>query len=277
MNFSKSLAGLLALSAFAMLPKTARADLLVSPSGGTTVFDNTVSHDDSVQSVSLPMSFNFFNTPVNSLIVSANGFVGTGDVGFSNTAFPATGPGVIAPFWDDLFLYTGVPGALVSTSAVGNSFSFTWQNIGFFSGDASGSVNTFQATLFTGVMTIGGFTFQSGDIAFSYASLGAAFSATIGVNSGDGSQGGGGGIPNALGDGGFAVLPGTTDGQISDPSLVPFGSQFVYLQANGEGYIASIQSISAVPEPQTWIAGLGALATVGFGFQQRRRRAVTVG
>ncbi len=73
-------------------------------------------NDDGVATVTLPFELRLFDVPTATLTVSVNGFASTSpgiapnnwvNTFFPNTALP---DGVMAPWWDDLYLDTAIPG-----------------------------------------------------------------------------------------------------------------------------------------------------------------------
>ena len=222
--------------------RPASANLLVDPTGGTTI--NFGNDDDAVVSRSLGGIFNYYGPTINSIDVSTNGNLNlTGNVGYKDS--PISGlPGSINPFYDDLYLFSA---ATVSDRGVaGSYYAATWNGVYDRSDLAAGETDTFQAILFTGNTALSGYNFRAGDIALSYAAMDQVFnsgSATVGISNGTGST--------------TTALPGTTDGQINDTSLLPTGSRFLLFRSGDGGatYAASTQSTApaAVSEPASWL------------------------
>ena len=248
-------------------PGAARAGLIINPTGGTVLFDDSTTHDDQV-SAARPLGFTgqFFGLSETTVAVSTNGnFNFVGDAAYNNTTMPS-GTARINPLWDDLFITQGAGGSIVEKTSPG-VYSVTWQSMEIFPGSVPRQ--TFQAAWFGAPTTIGGFAFQPDDIAFSYNNVDAGFrngDATVGLDKGAG------GI--------FDPLPGDADGLISDAqnNLLPLGAgDFILFRPDGSGsYNSSLESLSAIPEPSTWAWGLSLLGAVAFP-RVRRRSASQVG
>jgi uncharacterized protein YhjY with autotransporter beta-barrel domain len=203
----------------AMRPCEAVAGLLIDPSGSTALILPGV--DDIVSpGRSLGFTGNFFGVPLATVDLSSNGNLNfSNSNSFGNGAFPSSavgGAGIVAPFWDDLVTGTG---SVLEKVSVGNYYAATWlDNRGF----GSGGNFTFQAAWFGSAQTVNGISFLPDDIVFGYETVSGALSATVGLNKGDGVN--------------SAVLPGTTDGQITEPSLLPLGpTQYLLFRPNGAG------------------------------------------
>jgi hypothetical protein len=216
--------------------------LLVADNG-----TNVGTGDDSGFAVTLGGTFNLYGTGVSTLYMTTNGYIATTNSPFDYSSnFPVTGHGIIAPFLDDLDSRgTGYYDDFGSTA---DYDQFTW-NTQHFSG--TGNI-VMQAVLFRNNVTVSGFNFLAGDIAFSYDSVsesaGATFNGNVGLNDGAG---------------GFIVAPGTGGSQNTFGSALPMyptTGQFFLFRSNGQGgYNASIAS--AVPEPASMsVLALGALA-----------------
>ena len=83
---------------------------------------------------------------------------------------------------------------------------------------------------------------------------------TVGLDQGNGS--------------GFSPVPGSTDALITDISILPIDdNNFVLFRVNGAGgYDASIQSLTAVPEPSTILLTGTGLVAITLGYRRHRRR-----
>jgi hypothetical protein len=250
---------LVLLATCLLAPVTMRADLLVSPAGGSSITPSNP--DDGSASLNLGGTFDFYGNPVDSLFFQVNGFLSTEDAeGFFDdrsitTLANDTGSSVIAPLYDDLIEIGGTSLSDLSTS---NYFAATWQNI---AGDAdpSGGTSSFQVLLFFSAATVDGFSFQPGDIAISYGSLNDVPSGTFTVGV---AQNGSNGVGNPL----------SSDGQLTNLSSLPAGNEFFLYRPDGNSYDVSVQETSAVPEPGS--IGLVGLLMLGLpAWIQRNRSA----
>ena len=86
------------------------------------------SDDDGVAEIELPFPVSLYDVPTSSLTVSVNGFVstqpGVAPESWSNESFPDPSPpnGIMAAWWDDLYLDTNITGgAEVSWAILGSS------------------------------------------------------------------------------------------------------------------------------------------------------------
>ena len=236
--------GLSALLAGMITARTANADLLVDPTGGTSLI---FSDPDNSVRTGRPLGFTgqFFGVNETTVDVSTNGNLNfSGNSSFADGIFPRS-TARIAPLWDDLLLNdastvpNAPPSAIVEKVSPGVYYSVTWENVYRTTSLNPNKTDTFQAVWFGAATTIGGFTFQPNDIAFAYQMVNADFdggAATVGVNKGS---------ANAA-----AILPGSANGVITatTKNLLPLAvGQFVLFHPNGAGgYVASIQSAAAM-------------------------------
>ncbi|MBI2376397.1 MAG: hypothetical protein HYV07_20550 [Deltaproteobacteria bacterium] len=182
-----STALLLALSAspafgqsYSVSPSSGSFSSIVSAGSAVSV-DNT---DDGYGTISLPFAVEFFGQTYSagsSVYPSTNGLLvfDSPDVAYENTIIPSsTAPnGFIAPLWDDLI--TGSGGIYyASVGSFGSrTFVVEWSNVSPYGGT---SPLSFQVR----------FSETSDVIELAYASVSAAFAATIGIESSDGFAGG---------------------------------------------------------------------------------------
>lgn len=247
----------LILAALLVVNTPVKAGYLIDPSGGTVIFNDSTDIDDNTINVPVGFSASFYGTAFTSVDVSTNGNLNfSASNSWTNSAFPNS-LAMIAPLWDDHFIYQGSGQNIVESASAPNYFAVTW-NVSQYN-------NTFpkfqfQVVLFGAATSISGFDFQEGDIAFAYQYIDPVFrngDATVGLNSGNNS---------------FATIPGLTDGIITDSQagLLPTGSgQFALFRYDPQSgnYNSSIET---VPEP----AALASLATglISIGFYRQRRR-----
>jgi len=231
----------------------ATAGYLIDPSGGTVLWDDSFNVDD--QTVHRPLGFtaSLFGTPFTEVDVSTNGNLNfSNSNSWTNQAFP-TGAPMIAPLWDDLYIYAGTGQKITEKAAAGQYYSVTW-DVSQFSNNLPKF--QFQVVLFGGTTSIGGNTFLPNDIVFAYQRVDADFragDASVGLNKGDGTFST---LPNVVGSGG---LLGN-----SQAGLLPTAPGSVLLaRYDGSGYVGSLTT-AVVPEPGTCILALVGLGCAGF-------------
>lgn len=160
----------------------------ISATGTLITFTN---QDDGATSIPLGFSYPHYGAGFSSAFVGTNGVIafGSGVTTFTNTNL-TTSPtqAVIAPFWDDLHLTSGGPGAGVYYQTLGSGPTLRtvvqWHNVRFFGGGTTGDNLTFQAVLFAD----GTAQFNYLDIASGTAAGNNGGSATVG-NKNTGTQG----------------------------------------------------------------------------------------
>jgi hypothetical protein len=262
--FSVAFITLFSIAVSLSLAKTASAGFLVNPTGGTNLaspnlFSQTSGGatgelDNGAVSRALGFTFPLFGTNISTVFVSINGSLtntfNTSNLDVTWGSSPG-GTNRIAPAWDDYKLVG--PDRIVEQKTA-DYYSMTWEVSTF----GAGAKMKQQALLIGSGVTIQGFPFIAGDIAFSYNGMGAptdSSGATIGVRQTNTN---------------FAVpcSPGTpctavgvdAGGRITsyaDPVFSAAGSQFLLFRPNGTSYDVSLQStVAAIPEPGT-LAFLG--------------------
>lgn len=246
-----------ALTALALLAAAANsgAALLVNPSGGVVLFDDSTSRDDESTVGTVAFSGEFFGAEFTNLTatVSINGhFNFSGD----SSAGGTLGDSLIdrvAPLWMDLTLAQNSGGSVVESST-STYYAISWLNVG---GKRLGATpSSFQAVFFTNETTLGGHTFQANDIVFAYDFVGGLVdgqTASVGLEHTDGST---------------ALF---TDGEITSSTELPFApGEYILFTPNG-GYNGSVTTTTAVPEPSTY-ASLAGVIVLGATLLRRRGR-----
>ncbi len=149
--------------------------------------------DDATLTVTLPFAFPFYSGSVSDLRVSTNGVLSFGDIPtgtahYTNAMLPgATGyaGGIIAPFWDDLVLRTE---SQILTQTLGvapnRRFVVQWSRVGRIA--ETDTRLTFQAILYEGS---GDIALRYGPMRFASSSTAYGASATVGIQSLDGTSG----------------------------------------------------------------------------------------
>src|SRR5215471_10870789 len=225
------------------------AGLLVDPSAGTSVgFPANADQEEVTRN--LGGTFTLYGIGTTNIHISVNGFMGLANVSFLSAdrslsqLTTAANTQVVAPLYDD---FAFGPGSNVVDQGVANTYyAVTWESIYGFTHVSPGQTSDFQAVLFLANTTLGGFQFQSGDIAFSYGKLGAPVvdnTFTVGV---------------AGGPANFTGNPSSSDGELSDFTKLPSGSSILLYRPliisgdDGESsvsYSVSIEDPIATPEP----------------------------
>ena len=227
----------------------AKAGYLIDPVSGTVLFNDSTNYDDEVVSRSIGFTASFYGQSFTSITVSTNGNLNfSGTASYTNSGFPNS-TAMIAPLWDDLYIFAGTGESIVENAVAGQYYAVTWDVSQYSYAVPS---YQFQTVIFGADTNISGYNFLQNDIVFAYQRIDANFrgnSATIGLNAGDGIQ--------------FATLPGLINGNITDAEagLLPTGAgQFTLMRYDGTGYQTSIVN---VPEPSSFVLfglGLGAVA-----------------
>jgi len=232
----------------------ATAGYLIDPTGGTVLWGDSFNVDDQTVRRSLGFTASLFGTPFTEVDVSTNGNLNfSANVSYNNQAFP-TGAAMIAPLWDDHYIYAGTGQKITEKAVAGQYYSVTW-DVSQFSNNLPRF--QFQVVLFGGTTTIGGTTFLPNDIAFAYQRVDADFrggNATLGLNKGDGTFST---LPSLVGSGGYLGNAQT--------SLLPTapGSVLLARYDGSSGYGGSLTT-AVVPEPGACVLALLGLGCAGF-------------
>lgn len=216
--------------------------------------------DDGAAVRSLGFSFTLFDLTRTGINVTTNGFLHLraigegGNASPANAAFPTSG-GVhrIAGAWDDLVINSRTSDSIVETKGT-NYYAATYK---VHKNSLGGGATRFQIALFGGDVTVDGYNFKAGDVAFSYGKMigiPIGGTATIGLDGGNGLD--------------FQIpsLPGvSSSGLVTDYSSLPLfaasgpvgstvDSPFILFSPNASGgYDSSIghinRLVAAAPEP----------------------------
>ncbi len=250
-----------------VLASSAGAATLRGGMGGPAGYGNLVlqPNDDNFSAVqNSPFLINFFGYSGRSFFVNNNGNISFGQGLSSFTPVPFDGHAaapLIAPFWADVDTRCTGCGSVYLGSQSSNSFTVTWNNVGYYSANSS-KLNNFQMTL-AGLSNSGDF-----DIEFRYNRLE--------WTTGDASEGvnGLGGVPAKAGfdagDGShFYSLPGSfsSTGALNFANItnVTGGEAGVFKFSIRNGAVLADGSSPATPLlPSNVTNGNGG---PGFGFQ----------
>lgn len=270
----KSLASfaLSSLTLLAFAPR-AHATFLVDPSGGTALSGfndddpNAPDPNDGQLSVPLGAAFSFYGASYSSLYVDVDGFLTPSNNGYDFYLDRTVGeladiipPGVIAPFYDDLYLdpTLGDSIALKSSSA----YTAITYAVSGDSDTTAGFESNFQAALITAPTTLQGNALTAGDIVLSYGALDSTVSDSnfsVGVAAGTSNE------TDAFGVAGGQYATAADFLGNFDPATQAL--LFRYDAASGT-YAQSLITYQAVPEPGTFAA----LSLAGLALLRRRRR-----
>ncbi len=250
---------LIALSA---TPHAVHAGYLIDPAGGTTLWNSGTNVDDEVVSRPLGLTMDFFGTPITNVYVSTNGNLNLDGFNWYSNSTLSSAPAMIAPLWDDHYIYQGTTQKITEKAVAGQYYSVTW-DVSQFSNNLPRF--QFQAVLFGGTTTINGTTYLPDDIVFAYNRVDADFrggNATIGLSGGDGT---------------FATLPAFepaagSAGNAQAGFLPTAPGALLLARPDGSGgYGGSF--VTAVPEPAGWCIAIAGVASGGMLFRRRRGAA----
>jgi cysteine-rich repeat protein len=92
-----------------------------------TVMGGQDPNDDGQAVLSLPFTFEYFDAPTTTITISVNGLIGFSDVSkqesYTSQSIPsfATPNGIVAAWWDDLYLDPGISGSLIGWQLFGST------------------------------------------------------------------------------------------------------------------------------------------------------------
>ncbi|MBS1941064.1 MAG: hypothetical protein JST38_09325, partial [Bacteroidetes bacterium] len=112
--------------------------------------------DGSYGPVNLPFDFNLYGQSFNVAYININGNVsfGTYISTFSSSAFPTTGPSMVAPFWADVDLRGDSAGTnIVQYKVTPTSLIVNWTNVGYYN-QAINKLNSFQLIISNGTDSV---------------------------------------------------------------------------------------------------------------------------
>jgi len=208
-----------------------KANFIVDPSSGVSVgFGPNVVDSQVVRN--LGGTFDFYGTPITSIHVASDGFLGTGDVNgffFDRTlavlADATSGP-VIAAFYDHTVFG---PGTSVTEQETSSYYAITYQNLYGFDNVTAGLTTDYQIVLFGANTTLRGFDFLAGDIAMSYGNLASVRDGSVTV-----------GVAESTSN--FTGTLLSIDGELLDVGSLPTGSQFLLYRPHEEPIIAALRA-----------------------------------
>lgn len=253
----------------------APAALLIDPSGGTVLVDDSTFHSpDTIVPGSVTLGGEFFGLPFSGWTphISLHGNINFSENSDSSGTLGSEQRSRIAPLWTELSLGFNSGARIVEN--IGDAYyAVSWLNLTTMV--PGGGAFTFQGVFFTDDTTINGIDFYANDIVFGYAdtSAGIGYEQLLSV-----------GLSVYVEDyqtGTFATF-GNAYGTFSDETknLIPTGAgEYVLFRPDGSGpfggYDVSIAT-SAVPEPSSYATLLGYFALAGV-FATRRRRRGSIG
>lgn len=184
----------------------------------------------------------------------------------------------LSPFWEDFIYVPGQPNRITAFHSPGEYLAVSWLRANLFWDEIANGVfpptdRSFQALWFESDVSIGGFGFKRDDIAFSYvgnvagtSDFGHLFFAQVSLDEGGGNTGR------------RSVLPGSITGDVThlNTNLLPWEEdRFLLFRWNSAtlNYDATIESLTAIPEPSSLVLVLGAVTLGGLRLRMRQRRA----
>lgn len=255
-----------------------KADFLVVPPSNATVLMSEEgppnSNVDQIVLLQKPnFSGKFYGQSRTSFYVSENGNINFAnddrfflparlDSPTTQNRFPG---GLIAPLWDDVLLVTGNTNAVLDHSVAGDFLAVTWRNVRLAFDSPRGTQafetqRSMQVVWFERDMNFRGFNFLKDDLAFSYVPYQdtvpkfGEIAATVGVADGGSRYTA---LPSSVfgGDdtGGAIDNSGTNRLALSENSFLLFRPQYDSSTNMVTGYVSSLEFVTAIPEPNTFL------------------------
>lgn len=188
---------------------SATCDCWVTPNASYTTINNDTEwdasgwgngDDGSYGPVALPFGFYLYGQTYTSAYININGSISFGNyvTTFSSSAFPTSGPSLVAPFWADVDLRGGnATQNIVQYKVTPTALYVNWTNVGYYN-QQTDKLNTFQAIITDGTDPVvpnganvsfcyGTMEWTTGSASFGTNGFGGT-PATVGANKGDGTN-----------------------------------------------------------------------------------------
>ena len=188
---------------------SATCDCWVTPNASYTTINNNTEwsasgfnngDDGSYGPITLPFNFYLYGQNWNEAYINVNGNISFGDYiyGYNASAFPTTGPTMVAPFWADVDVRGGGVGMnIVQYKVTPTALYVNWTDVGYYS-MMTDKVNSFQVIITDGtdpmVPNGANVSFCYGDMQWTTGSASGGTNgfggtpATVGANKGDGTN-----------------------------------------------------------------------------------------
>lgn len=289
---ARTLAIIVMAVAVALLNTNAHGGLMLGPNQLGT--KQTISPDGAVEINLNGFNGLFFGKDVSSIWLAENGYMSLTDVtdtDFFPESFSTNTAPRIANFWDDIFDVSKSPGAraeqgIFFSRQPGQYVAATWSQV-FLANDFAADdfvtddfARSFQTVWFEADTRLADFQFKKDDIAMGFSGLSAgSIDATVGIR--DKSQvftiNDVAGPNNGRAPGGV-ISTNFNDPKLNNADLLPWADDKILLfrpevDTNGHfsGYRVSIETITAIPEPNS-LALLGAGTCLFYWFRKRQRK-----
>lgn len=205
------------------------SNLLIDPTGGTPIFDDSATIDDK-SSEDRPLGFTglFFEKPKTYINIATNGTANFSKNTSYSTAPMPTDVERLNVFWADLDIKAGTGSTIIEKIVPGTYYSVTWKKIQPHGN--TGEDYTFQLVWFGDNYVINGFEFNPNDIVYTFEGPNTVLPGgriTVGLDSGGGA--------NSQ----FAAFSGVAGGVITNSTinLIPCEQGgFLLFRADGNGY-----------------------------------------